>query len=222
MSTTWERTQWNSLALGCQGPSQFGLDHDQNLGKNATEQLSSWMSISRHSSAWIMSTTWERTQRSNLVLGCQGPSRFGLVNVTTTTHHHHHHHNNNNNNNKVSSSVQHGERYDNVSLSGEPRKYCNNNNNNNNNTTHVPPFTSGHLKAIANHNIFICCCCGCFFVCLVWWVDFVCLLACLLACLLICFCFFSFQQFKFKARVIKLNTPTKQLHQSSGRGTVTK
>ena len=50
-----------------------GLDHVHHLGKNATEQLSSWMSRSCHSSAWIMTTTWERTQRNNLVLGCQCP-----------------------------------------------------------------------------------------------------------------------------------------------------
>ena len=73
MTTTWERTQRNNLVLGCQDPVTFGLDHDHHLGKNATEQLSSWMSMSRHSSAWIMTTTWERTQRNNLVLGCQGP-----------------------------------------------------------------------------------------------------------------------------------------------------
>ena len=77
-----------------------GLDHVHHLGKNATEQLSSWVSRARHSSAWIMTTTRGRTQRNNLVLGCQGSVR---VRPGECYNNHHHHHNNNSNNNNVSS-----------------------------------------------------------------------------------------------------------------------
>ena len=102
-------------------------------------------------------------------------------------------------------SVQHGERYDNVSLVESLGNTATT-------TTTTTTTTSRHSHLVISKRSQI----TTFYLLLLWlflclfgwWVDFVCLLACLLACLLICFCFFSFHQFKFKARVIKQKPKT--------------
>ena len=110
-------------------------------------------------------------------------------------------------------NVQHGERYDNVSLVWSLGNTAT--------TTTTTRSRHSHLVISERSQItqfwFAVVVVVSLFGWLVGWLH-----ACLLACLLICLfvCLFSFHQFKFKARVITSQAKTKtKLHHSSGRGT---